>query len=371
MNSQSGTPGKSGGGATETEKMHRRRVIGASLVVALLVISGLGTWLAFSLSAPSNTAAPTSSPAPAPAPSFSNTPTAPELRGLIVVGASTDTGEEIVSMRPPGTQRQVLTTGSLDSQPELSPDGRTIAFLRCTTAADCDAPGASNVWMMGFDGSDPRAVTTCTGTPCTGAGAPSFSPDGQWLAFAYGQVESDGLHQGIFLARPDGSGLRRLTDVGEGKPPDGSPHFSPDGSTIVFDREADNGTHRFMTVRADGTGLAELGISANASDAVWSPTGNRIAFSLAVKEGDATIYDVATAPAAGGTLTILSQNTADYQASYPSYSPDGRWVVFSQRGVEGGCDLKIVPSTGGAETVVSGEGSCLNGADWGRFYSAG
>ena len=65
-------------------------------------------------------------------------------------------------------------------------------------------------------------------------------PDGQWIAFTSDRgtrIERDPpewehFHRtSIYLIRPDGSGLRRLTD---GNRFSGSPRWSPDGKRIVF-----------------------------------------------------------------------------------------------------------------------------------------
>lgn len=58
-------------------------------------------------------------------------------------------------------------------------------------------------------------------------GSPDWSPDGSRLVFA--RSSEDGA-QGIYVARRNGGGLRRLT-----RGHDGEPAWSPDGDTIVFE----------------------------------------------------------------------------------------------------------------------------------------
>ena len=57
--------------------------------------------------------------------------------------------------------------------------------------------------------------------------APAWSPDGKQLAIV---LTRDGSSQ-IYLVRPDGSGLRRLTFSGA---IDTEPNFSPDGQYLLF-----------------------------------------------------------------------------------------------------------------------------------------
>ena len=60
---------------------------------------------------------------------------------------------------------------------------------------------------------------------------PAVSPDGEWLAW---QTNADGGEDEIFLARPDGSEPRNITNA-EGL--DGHPWFSRDGKWIVFESD--------------------------------------------------------------------------------------------------------------------------------------
>ena len=60
-----------------------------------------------------------------------------------------------------------------DSAPRFSPDGRTLAFLSTRS-------GSSQVWLLGLDGGEPRKITEVPGgveTPLV------FSPDGRRVAF--------------------------------------------------------------------------------------------------------------------------------------------------------------------------------------------
>ena len=91
-----------------------------------------------------------------------------------------------------------------------SPDGRRIVATMLATPGPNDA---ANVVTIGRDGSGPRPVTQFTGTRHAYAG--SYSPDGKWLAI---RIE-DGRSYGLYLVRPDGTGLRRI--AGSGAPQTG------------------------------------------------------------------------------------------------------------------------------------------------------
>jgi WD40-like Beta Propeller Repeat len=137
----------------------------------------------------------------------------------------------------------------------------------------------------------------------------------------------------LWVVRPDGSGLRQLTSAPINRS-DYNPDWSPDGSTVIFERRVldDSGlADNLYTVRADGTGLHPITDCADDcwanNEATWSRNGQHIAF------------DRAIGPRAGGhpvTAAIYVMNadgTDDREPSapgpneedhYPTWSPDGR-----------------------------------------------
>ena len=84
------------------------------------------------------------------------------------------------------------------SMPSFSPDGQRIAFI-------ADVSGVPQVWIVDRDGGWPEPVTRIEG----GAGAALWSPDGKWIAFASPAIGGSATQ--IYVVRPDGSGVRRLT----------------------------------------------------------------------------------------------------------------------------------------------------------------
>jgi hypothetical protein len=63
-----------------------------------------------------------------------------------------------------------------------------------------------------------------------GAWEPAWSPDGVWIAF---RSSNGNGGDSIFAVRPDGSGLRRLTDASDTRS-DAQPAWSPDGKRLYF-----------------------------------------------------------------------------------------------------------------------------------------
>ncbi|MBI4940371.1 MAG: PD40 domain-containing protein [Actinobacteria bacterium] len=275
---------------------------------------------------------------------------------------------QIVATTPQGGRLRVLTTGHQDSDPHMSPDGKRIVFQRCVDAFDCDNVGRTNIWVMNADGSHQHALTQCDASRCLGAFNPAFSPDGRWITFTEDLLDANGVNfNGVFVMRTDGTHPRRVTSNGPDNLPDLRPQFSPDGRSIVFNRETTDGD-RLMTVHADGTGLRALLPGVDGFSASWSPDGRRIAFSLARHLAGGTTLDVATVRPDGTGLRVVTDSTDGTASFFPAWSPDGSRIVFT-RGVPDGCALVVARPDGSRPKTLDIGAGCFLDANWGRAAS--
>ena len=106
--------------------------------------------------------------------------------------------------------------------------------------------------MMDADGTDVIQLT-----PWGSAfGEYAWSPDGKWIAFVrpYGK---------LFLVHPDGSGLHTVPlQIPEGTGAQ-NPSWSPDGTLIVFSLQRADAAEIYV-VRPDGSGLRRVTAAAGA-----------------------------------------------------------------------------------------------------------
>ncbi len=127
--------------------------------------------------------------------------------------------------------------------PTWSPDGQRVLF-----ASNMD--GSDQLYVIGLDGSAPRRLTSLPAL----RGRSDWSSLGQIVTYS-----GESWNRELFLMNSDGSGLRQVS------PPGGNsqgPSFSPDGNwiafTAYFDRPKDINGCEIYVVRVDGTSLRRL-----------------------------------------------------------------------------------------------------------------
>ena len=124
------------------------------------------------------------------------------------------------------------------------------------------------------------------------------------------------------------------------------PSLSPDGSKVVFERAASNGsgkTFGIWTANANGSHLERL--AKVGRHPLWSPTGMQIAYVVADGKAD----ELRLVPAGGGkTRTLVPRNVENVFG----WSPDGRDIAFEMGTGSVGKLAVVDVATGKVRTLV-------------------
>jgi dipeptidyl aminopeptidase/acylaminoacyl peptidase len=121
--------------------------------------------------------------------------------------------------------RPLVTGDGVHSNPLVSPDGRTVAFV--STGAQAEPVGLGDVYVVPFEGGEARKLAD---TPDRSANLVAWSRDGRALHL----VESVRTERHVIALPVDGSSPRPLT---HGAGVFGSVSFSADGTRMAFTHE--------------------------------------------------------------------------------------------------------------------------------------
>ncbi len=200
----------------------------------------------------------------------------------------------------------------------LSANGSRLAYTR--------EEHSSNLWRVTLPTSGKRAKVEIS--PLTSGtshyGAPSFSPDGRWVAFAFGPNSDEA---NIFKMQVPGGERTQLTFFEHATT--ASPAWSRDGQRIAFISDQ-NGTPRVWTVSANGGTAQPLGHT-NASDTnfklAWWPSSNIVYQKAGVRNflqiNDKTLEE---------RILIQHDKSIGFAPGRPVFSPDGnRMALFWNR----------------------------------------
>jgi Tol biopolymer transport system component len=232
-----------------------------------------------------------------------------------------DRGGSMNNWRVPIDERSGRVLG--DPEPVLSPAGWSgpIALAGDRTLAYVNLDRRFNISRVPYD---PK-TNEITGPPepVTSGTLLAFhfqpSPDGAWVVFRSGGVQED-----LYLVRPDGSGLRKLTDD---LAKDRGPSWTSDGERIVFYSNR-SGRYEIWTIRRDGSELRQL-TRMDGDESVWFPRISPDGRWLAAYNADGTrLLELAGEEphdwANGTLLPAVGEDEAPFIG--PKWSPDGRYL---------------------------------------------
>jgi Tol biopolymer transport system component len=214
-------------------------------------------------------------------------------------------GGDVYSVRPDGSGQRQLTSGpEVDSLPKVAPNGRYVVFERRGALG-----GPSSLYTVGATGGGLRALTS-SGDNHDAA----FSPDGKSIVFVRTTPGAEGGNDDVYSVRPTGGGLARLTRT------DGIDEFGPRffaGGVIYSRGESTPGPAAYAdiyTMRSNGTKVKPQvrGVGSAYVEDV-SPNGKILIFRRAQglwvkKIGPAKAHKLSTLPDQSETSSVFSSD---------------------------------------------------------------
>jgi dipeptidyl aminopeptidase/acylaminoacyl peptidase len=268
------------------------------------------------------------------------------------------------------TVDQILSLKRVAS-PEISPDGRLVAYTLRDTNWD-DNAYETEIWIADVESGKTYALTNAKKS----SQSPAWSPDGSRLAFVSDRTDK----RQIYAIDPRGGEAEPLTTFEDSV---GSIAFawSPDGTSIAYAvtepksaelKERDKKYGEFKVVEQDYrmTHLFVLDVATHATRQLtkgaftvgsfkWSPDSTAIAFDHRVNGSPASSgsADISIVTVADGSMRKLI--TQDGPDSSPVWSPDGTRIAFQTTMANPAfyyvnSRIAIVPASGGTPAVLTG-----------------
>jgi serine/threonine protein kinase/Tol biopolymer transport system component len=198
--------------------------------------------------------------------------------------------------------------GSVVAAPAVSPGGEQIALV-------VRREGRSQLFVMSADGLNPHPMIESFDV----RDAPSWSPDGKWIA-----VCANESHANPLLKLPAGGGppIRLVEGVTY------NPVWSPDGRLIVYSESHGGGSYQVRAVSAEGKPytLPELWVRFAGDRYRFLPDGKGLVLTLGqARQQNFWMLDLATQ-----RLRQLTDLRRGYDTKSFDVSPDGKQILFDR-----------------------------------------
>ena len=209
-----------------------------------------------------------------------------------------------------GTVERFARVGSASS-PDFSPDGKWVSFI-------ANLSGVPQVWIVSAGGGYPRMVTNSSDP----ANQAVWSPTSDWLAVTI--APGGGLNSQVYLVKPDGTGMRRLTQGG--KDNNAIDAWSDDGTQLYIDSNRRDPAARDVFAVDIKTGELRLVAQNPGVGGVsnLSRDGSRALLSRLRSRGSNDLYSLDTKT---GKDRVLTEHTGPGNF-FGAISPDGKTVYF-------------------------------------------
>ena len=222
-------------------------------------------------------------------------------------GPKSERVKKLAIMDQDGANTKYLTLGNeLVLTPRFNPTNQMITYLSYFR-------NMPRVYLLDIETGKQEVVGNFPGMTF----APRFSPDGKKIIMSFAE---DG-NSDIYTMDLETRVVERITNHSS---IDTSPSFSPDGKYIAFNSDR-SGLQQLYVMRSDGSNVKRITFGKGIyGTPVWSPRGDLIAFTK-MRKGRFYIGVMRTD---GSGERLLTEN---YYQEAPSWSPNGRVLVFIER----------------------------------------
>lgn len=246
---------------------------------------------------------------------------------------------------------------------------------------------------------DPRGMTIEKSLALKSVSAPRISPDGRWVVYSLSEWDKDKNQRTshLYVVPAQGGKAVRLTNGEKGE---SGAVWSPDSTIVAFlaDRETGAGASKGVqawAIRIQGGEAWQLTQEESAvSGLAWSPDGTRLAYvvkdapkdkaerekrkkekldAIEVEQG-LEYRHLWTVEVESGKKSRLTEGS--FSAGGPVYSPDGKWIAFTQstEGVnetsyrdiseDRRTDIYVVAAAGGAARRITDSPAADTDPSW-------
>jgi len=219
-------------------------------------------------------------------------------------------------LKPPaGWSISLMTSLERIRSHSLSPDGKTIAFIK-------DGESLSDVYLIPSNGGWPSRISTERGLVAYWDDeVPQWSPDSKWIAFTM----KEHIHIVPASVPIEGNGLpKKITDFASSAY---TPKWMPDSRGLIVGVEREQADQLLLTDR-DGSWPRALTTDAGGDhwDPQPSPDGKYVAFVYRPFD-DLNRLDLRVIELAGGKISLV-HGLPKVRAWMPRWSPDSQWIGF-------------------------------------------
>jgi Tol biopolymer transport system component/DNA-binding winged helix-turn-helix (wHTH) protein len=220
-----------------------------------------------------------------------------------------------VSSPMPNAQPRILIPATSETDqgpgPQISPDGNKVAYMS-------DHSGSMEIWVSDRDGSHPRQLTSHGST-----GTPRWSPDSQSIVFDAGERNGPS----IYSVRISGGPTRSLIPADFGESNNLCPSFSRDGKWVYF---ASTRSGHFEVWKVSADGGSPVQVTYHGGQAAQASRDGRFIYYAKSQYANPEIWQI---PTDGGTEKLVSPVLNP--VTWAAWSVTDRGIVFAHPSGQG------------------------------------